>query len=198
MTVSNIYKLLDKLEMMILKGVPIPVTPWVIVHHEKLIDVLDKVRASIPGEVQEAHGVLKRADDVQMDAQRKANQIIADAQHHAEMMLSESELLSAVQSEADRIRQQVIADCEAMKRQAIDEAEMIKSMALNESVAVKDGADRYAEAVLSNLDRDLAELHGIVRNGQKHLAKMKAESVSNITAQGTRNAMLSSQTQKQQ
>lgn len=198
MTVSNIYKLLDKLEMMILKGVPIPVTPWVIVHHEKLIDVLDKVRASIPGEVQEAHGVLKRADDVQMDAQRKANQIIADAQHHAEMMLSESELLSAVQSEADRIRQQVIADCEAMKRQAIEEAEMIKSMALNESVAVKDGADRYAEAVLSNLDRDLAELHGIVRNGQKHLAKMKAESISNIAAQGTRNAMLSSQAQKQQ
>lgn len=186
MTVSNIYKLLDKMEMMILKGMPIPFTPLVIVHHEKIIDTLDKIRASIPGEIQEAHGIIKKRDDIHLEAQKKANQILAEAKHQAELLLSESELLRAVQSEADRIRQQVISDCEIMKRQALEETEMIKTGTINEAISIREGADKYAEAVLSNLDKDLTELHGIVRNGQKHLAKVKAESIASMTSQKVR------------
>lgn len=54
MAIGSIYKLLDKLEMMILKGIPIPFTPFVIINHEKIIDTLDKIRACIPNEIQEA------------------------------------------------------------------------------------------------------------------------------------------------
>ena len=183
MTVSTIYKLLDKLEIMIEKGLPIPPTPWVIVDRNKIFDVLDRIITSIPAEIQEAHGIIKNRDEIQLDAQRKANQILADAKHQAESLLSESELLKAVQSEAERIRQQVISDCEIMKKQAYEEAESTKSSAINESISIREGADRYAEAVLSNLDQDLTELHNIVRNGQKQLAKIKAESVSTMTAQ---------------
>jgi len=186
MTVSSIYKLLDKLEMMILKGFPVPLTPLVIVHHEKIIDALDKIRASIPGEIQEAHTILKRRDDIQLEAQKRANQILSEAKQQAELLLSESELLRAVQAEADRIRQQVITDCEVIKKQSIEEAEMIRSSAINESIAIREGADKYAETVLSSLDRDLAELHNVVRNGQKHLAKVKAESIATITSQKTK------------
>jgi len=183
MTVSNIYKLLDKLEMKILKGVPIPLTPWVIVNHEMIIDVLDKIRASIPGEIQEAHGIIKKREEIQSEAQKMASQIVTDAKHQSESMLSESELLRAVQAEADRIRQQVIADCELLKKQTRDEAEMVRSTAINEAISIREGSDRYAETVLSNLERDLAELHEVVRNGQKHLAKIKAESISALASQ---------------
>src|SRR3989339_406895 len=126
MTVSNIYKLLDKMEVMVLQGMPIPITPWVIVHHEKIIDVVDKVRASIPGEIQEAQSIIKRRDDIHLEAQKKANQILTEAKHQAESLLCESELLKAVQAEAERIRQQVISDCEIMKKQAMEEAEMMR------------------------------------------------------------------------
>lgn len=188
MTVSNIYKLLDKLEMKILKGAPIILTPWVIVNHEVIIDILDKVRASIPGEIQEAHNILKKKDEMQAEAQRVANQIIMDAKHQSESMLSESELLRAVQSEADRIRQQVISDCELLKKQTIDEAEMIRTSAINEAISIREGSDKYAENVLANLERDLSELHEVVRNGQKHLAKVKAESLATLAVQKTRNS----------
>jgi len=195
MTVSNIYKLLDKFEMMILKGMPIPVTPWVIVHHEKLIDVLDKIRTSLPGDIQEAHNILKRSDDIQMEAQRKANQILMEAKQQAESLLSESELLRAVQSEAERIRKQVITDCEIVKKQVNEEVENIRNSAVEESIAVREGADRYAETVLGSLDKDLAELHSIVRNGQKHLAKIKTESITTITSQRALNSFNNIQSQ---
>ena len=51
MTVNNVYKLLDKIEMFVIKGYPIPLTPWYVVPHEKIIDTLDKVRTSLPSEI---------------------------------------------------------------------------------------------------------------------------------------------------
>lgn len=181
MTVNNVYKIIDKIEMLVIKGYPIPLTPWYVVPHEKIIDLLDKVRTSLPSEISEAANILKRRDEIQLDSQRRANQMLSDAKSQAELLLSESELLKAVQEEADRIRQQVIAEAEYIKKQAREEAESIRSQAINEAIATREGADQYAVKVLNSLDSDLTDLHTIVRNGQKHLAKLKAESVANLT-----------------
>lgn len=181
MTTNNVYKLLDKIEMLVIKGYPIPLTPWYVVPHEKIIDVLDKVRTSLPPEIAEANGIIKRRDEIQLESQRRANQMLSEAKAQAELLLSESELLRAVQAEADRIRQQVISEAEYLKKQAREEAEAIRSQALNEAIATREGADQYSEKVLSSLDRDLTDLHTIVRNGQKHLARLKADSIANMT-----------------
>ncbi|MEW5820306.1 MAG: ATP synthase F0 subunit B [Cyanobacteriota bacterium] len=180
MTVNNVYKLLDKIEMLVIKGYPIPLTPWYVVPHEKIIDMLDKVRTSLPSEIAEATNVLKRRDEIQLESQRRANQMLTEAKEQAERLLSESELLKAVQEEAGRIRQQVLAEAEYIKKQAREEAEQIRAQAINEAMATREGSDQYAERVLTSLDSDLTDLHTIVRNGQKHLAKLKAESVANM------------------
>lgn len=181
MTVNNVYKLLDKIEALVIKGYPIPLTPWYIVPHEKIIDFLDKVRTSLPAEIAEASSIIKRRDEIQLESQRRANQMLADAKVQAELLLSESELLKAVQAEAERIRQQVVAEAEYIKKQAREEAEAIRNQAINECIAIREGADQYAEKVLNSLDKDLTDLHTIVRNGQKHLAKLKSESIAQMT-----------------
>ncbi|MDD3150016.1 MAG: hypothetical protein PHV68_04205 [Candidatus Gastranaerophilales bacterium] len=173
MTVNSIYKLLDKLEIMVLKGLPIPLTPFVIVHHEKVIDILDKIRAAIPGEIQEACGILKRREEIQAETQNKVNQLMGEAKYRAEQILSESELLNAVQSEAEKIRQQVISDCEEMKKQAIVDVESIKANAYSEAQMIKDGANKYAENILADLDKNLTHIHSIVKNGQSHMISSK-------------------------
>lgn len=175
---SNIYKLLDKLERIVLEAIPIFFTNRVIINNEKIIDTADKIRASIPSEIQEAHNILKRRDEILIEAQKRANQMLADTKQQASMLLSESELLKAVQGEAEKIRQQVIADCEFMKKQAQEEAEMIKYNAIHESSGMKEGAEKYVESVLASLDKDLVEIHTVLRNGQKHISKMKAESMT--------------------
>jgi hypothetical protein len=180
MTVNNVYRLLDTIETLVIKGYPIPLTPWYIVPHEKIIDMLDNIRTSLPSELAEANNIIKRRDEIQLESQRRAKDMLGEAKSQAEMLLSESELLKAVQIEADRIRQQVLAESEYMRKQAREEAEMIRTQAINEAVAIKEGADHYAEKVLCGLEGDLTNLQTIVRNGQKHLAKMKAESVANM------------------
>lgn len=170
MAIGSIYKLLDKLEMMILKGIPVPFTPFVIINHEKIIDVLDKVRACIPNEIQEAHSIIKRSEDIQNEAQRRSENILMEAKEKAERILSESELLKAVQAEAERIKGEVIAEVDYLRKQAVDEAEEIKTEALAESVAVRDGSDKYAESILQNLDNNLSEMYAAVKNAQNHLS----------------------------
>jgi cell division septum initiation protein DivIVA len=181
MSVNSIYKLLDKQEMMILKGTPVPFSPFVMVNHEKLIDILDKIRASIPGEIQEAHSILRKSEEIQVESQKRAEMILAKAKSEAERILSESELLKAVQQEADRLRKEVISEAEAIRARAQEEAEKIKMSIIDESIKIREGADAYAENVLVTLENNLTEMHSTVKNGQKHLEKVKAESIAMMT-----------------
>ena len=183
MAIGSIYKLLDKLEMMILKGIPIPFTPFVIINHEKIIDILDKIRACIPNEIQEAHSIIKRSEDIQIEAQRRAENILIEAKEKAERILSESELLKAVHAEADRVRGEVISEAEALRRRSMEESEAIRAKALAESSAIRDGSDRYAESILSNLDKNLSEMHSVVKNAQNHLSRTKVDSMDYMNQQ---------------
>ncbi len=183
MSTNNIYKCLEKIHELIAKSFKMPLTPFVMIHEDKLSSIIEKIYVLIPAEVKEAHNIINKRDDLYMSAQERANQLLIDAKHQAETMLSESELLKAVQSEADKIRHQVVAECEAMHYQAKENAELIKAAAMKQSISIREGADRYAETVLCNLNEDLTNLHNIVRNGQQHLAQMKAESAMQINEQ---------------
>lgn len=177
MAIGSIYKLLDKLEMMILKGIPIPFTPFVIINHEKIIDILDKIRACIPNEVQEAHSIIKRSEDIQLEAQRRAENMLIEAKEKAERILSESELLKAVHSEAERVRGEVIAEAESLRKRSLEEAEAIRSKANAESSAIREGSDRYAESILATLDKNLSDMQSVIKNAQSHLARSKNDSI---------------------
>lgn len=182
MTVNVIYNLLGKLENIIVaKGIRLLPTPFAIVDVKKIEDILDRIRVSIPGEIQEAREILRRKDEILMDAQNKADQMMIEAQENAQNMLQDSELLRAVQAEAERIKGEVIDDCESLRAQAKKEIEQARIGAANEAVKIREGADRYAEEVLYNLDQDLTNLHEIVRNGQRHLAQLKAEEMARMT-----------------
>jgi F0F1-type ATP synthase membrane subunit b/b' len=168
------------MEMALLKGVAIPVTPWVVIHQDKVLDVLDKIRASIPGEVQEANIILKRRDEIQMDAHNRAEQIINEANLGARRMVEDSEILKAVKVEAEKIRAEVIEECRKITKQAQDDSDRIKTQAINEAISIREGSDKYAETVMTRLDTDLSELTSVVSGGQSQLSKLKADSAAKI------------------
>ena len=78
MTVNMIYNLLGKLENIIIaKGIRLLPLPYAIVNVKNIEDVLDRIRVSIPGEIQEAREILRRKDEILMESQNKA-----DHRHH--------------------------------------------------------------------------------------------------------------------
>ncbi len=136
-------------------------------------DILSKIRAILPEEIKTAEMILKRRDDIYMEAQSRADRIISEAQNTAANILSESELIRAVREKAAKIQEQVKENCEEMKNKAAEEADALRRSAYQDAMQTKEGAQAYAEQVLNNLERDIEQIHRIVRNGQDYLAQQK-------------------------
>lgn len=172
--------MIERMEDFILTGMGIPFTPFTVVNGEKLVPLLDRIRENLPAEIQQAQRVLERRDEIVNDAQLKANQILQEAKKQSEFMLSESELLRAVHEEASRVRQQITMELEAMRKKAFEEAEAARAQAYEEATSVRVGADQYAEAILGSLDKSLLEFQTVVRNGQRHLKKVRMDAAQQM------------------
>ncbi|MCD7739790.1 MAG: hypothetical protein LUH11_00370 [Candidatus Gastranaerophilales bacterium] len=136
-------------------------------------DILSKIRAILPEEIKTAERILKRRDDIYMEAQNRADRIISEAQNTASNILSESELIRAVREKAAKIQEQVKESCEEMKNKAAEEADILRKNAFQDAMQTKEGAQAYAEEVLNNLEKDIEQIHRIVRNGQDFIAQQK-------------------------
>ena len=137
------------------------------------------IYGSLPQEIQDARRLLRRKEELQIEAQQKAEKTILDAQNEADRLLGESELLRKVQSEAELIKEQVIAECEEIKRKALEDAEIFRNQAHDDAIRTKEGAERYAEQVLASLENTLAQHQQLVKNGQIYMEKLRAESNNN-------------------
>lgn len=173
---SGIYELLKLMEIVLEKSFPILPNYLVAIKVKEIESLIDRIYASLPGEVQEARAFLRRREELQIEAQQKAEKIVTDAQNEANRLLSESDVLRAVQKEAEKIKEQVIADCEEIKRKALDDADNVRIQAADEAIRIREGAEIYAEQVLANLERDLTQLQQVVKNGQVYMEKLRSES----------------------
>ena len=135
---------------------------------EDIQDVLSKIKAILPEEIKTAEMILKRRDDIYMEAQSRADRIISEAQNTAANILSESELIRAVREKAAKIQEQVKESCEEMKNKAAEEADNVRRAAYQEAMQTKEGAQAYAEQVLK--DETIATLYV---NDPKHLEEAK-------------------------
>ncbi len=176
---SEIYDLLKRLEIILEKSFPILPNYLVAIKLKEVESIIDSIYGSLPQEIQDARRLLRRKEELQMEAQQNAEKIILDAQNEAARLLSESELLRKVQSEAELIKEQVIAECEEIKRKAHDDAEIFRNQAHDDAMRTKEGAEAYAEQVLASLENTLTQHQQLVKNGQIYMEKLRAESNGN-------------------
>ncbi|MCA9789103.1 MAG: hypothetical protein KC462_04995 [Cyanobacteria bacterium HKST-UBA05] len=179
LAINTLFKLLDRLESVVMDGIPIPLMPYSLINQEKLILLLDKIQASVPEAVQEADQVLDRRDEIVQDAQREAQQILMEAKRQADLMLSESELMKAVHMEAERVRQQVMAELGAARNKTIEETDALRLEANNEARAIRENADQYAELVFKTVLGQLGEFQNLGQNAQKQLKQIRTAMMQN-------------------
>ena len=136
-------------------------------------DILSKIRAILPEEIKTAEMILKRRDDIYMEAQNRAERIINEAQTKAASILSENELIRAVKEKAATIQEQVKDSCEEMKNKASEESENMRRSAYQEAMQTREGAKAYVEELLSNLERDIDKVHKHVKSCQDYILQQK-------------------------
>jgi hypothetical protein len=150
MTLS-IYRVIDKLETYVREGTWLPFGMRIL-SQERLVEYIEKLRATLPDEVGRAKVISNNKDRVIRDAQEKAQQIVTEA-------------ASA---------QAVLVDQTDIARQARTTAEVVLKEAEERARKIREGADAYAKQLLGELEARLAGALGSVRKGQDALTPRSA------------------------
>jgi hypothetical protein len=146
----DILHLVDRLEELFNESRLIPLTHNVIVDEDRMLEIIDQMRISIPEEVKKAQQVLAQRDRVLAQSQEEANRTIALAKKKGEELVSRDAIVEAAQARAEQIIDQARADAEAVRRDA----------------------DDYIIETLGSLEAELTRLISQARNG---IAKLTAE-----------------------
>jgi hypothetical protein len=146
----DILHLVDRLEELFNESRPIPLTHSVIVDEDRMLEIIDQMRISIPEEVKNAQQVLAQRDRVLAQAQEEANRTVKIAKDKGDEIISRDAIVDGAQARAEQIIAQARADAEALRMEA----------------------DDYIIEALSALEGELTSLLNQARNG---IAKLNVE-----------------------
>jgi cell division septum initiation protein DivIVA len=143
----SVYTVIDKIETTIKEGVWMPFGMRV-VGADRLLDLVEKLRSTLPDEVSRAKAVTKEKDRLLDDAKSRAASMIDDATTTKSQLLDEAEIARQAKARADQI---------------ISEAE-------RHAAQIRHGAEEYADGVLAALDTSLGNALAAVHKGRETLA----------------------------
>jgi len=143
----DILQLIDRLEELFNEGKAIPFTHNVAVDEDRMLDIIDQMRISIPEEVKKAQQLLSQKDRVMAQAQEEANRTIEIAREKADGMIKKDNVVAEAGRRADQILAQARADAEATRHEA----------------------DDYIVDSLSRVQQEMERLLNQVRNGIRTL-----------------------------
>lgn len=146
----SVYRVIDKLEASVKQGTVLPLG-YRVVSEERLLELIEKLRASLPEEVGRARTIAKNGDRLVREAQEKAQAIVAEASTQSTAQIDEHEIVRRARATADIVL-----------REAEEKAQRVRA-----------GADAYAAQVLTDLDVRLTGALGSVKKGLETLTAAK-------------------------
>ncbi|MCR4880913.1 MAG: hypothetical protein K6A44_03060 [bacterium] len=180
MSISNVNKLLNYMEAVLERAKALPLTRFVFVDKEELLELIDRTRDVLPKEIQEANTVLKRRDEIHREAQNTAEQILSEAKKEAARRIEENEILKDVKIQAAKIKEDTNNEREEVRKKTVSECLDLKKRVIADAISIREGADKYAESVIRKLVNDMSEVQSIIVSGQTQLSKLKENSEEQI------------------
>jgi F0F1-type ATP synthase membrane subunit b/b' len=139
----DILHLVDRLEELFNESKPIWFTHSVMVDEDRMLDLIDQMRVSIPEEIKKAQQILTQRDRILAQAQEEANRTLQLAREKADQVVERDAIIQAAQARAEQIIQQARGETENTKRDA----------------------DEYVLDSLSRLYQELEKMLNQVQNG---------------------------------
>jgi len=133
----DILHLVDRLEEVFNSGTAIPLSHKLMVDEDRVLEIIDQMRVSIPEEVKKAQQVLAQRDRILAQSQEEAARTVQIAKEKSEQMVGREAMVQQAQTKADQILQAARADAEQIRAEADDytldvltklEAELVKSL----------------------------------------------------------------------
>ena len=143
----DILQMIDRLEELLNESRPLPFTHNVIVDEDRMLDLIDQMRVSIPEEVKKAQQLMAQRDRLIAQAQEEANRTVNLARDRSNELVERDQVVQAAYTQAEQIKAQAQADGEAIRREA----------------------DEYVLETLRSLEMEMERAINQVRNGIRTL-----------------------------
>ena len=114
----DILHLVDRLEELFNESRPVWFTHSVIVDEDRLLDLIDQMRITIPEEIKKSQQLLAQRDRILAQAQEEANRTIALAREKGDKLVEKDPVTQASQIRANQLIEQAKSECEQTKRDA--------------------------------------------------------------------------------
>ena len=147
----DILHLVDRLEEVFNSGTAIPLSHKLMVDEDRVLEIIDQMRVSIPEEVKKAQQVLAQRDRILAQAQEEAARTVQLAKEKGDTLVSRENLVASAQAKAEQLLQVARADAEQTRAEADDytldvltklESELVKSLTQARNGIAKIRADR--------------------------------------------------------
>ena len=148
----DILHLVDRLEELFNESRPLPFTHNVVVNEDRMLDLIDQMRVSIPEEIKKAQQLLAQRDRLLAQAQEEANRTLALAREKSEQMIERDAIVADAKVRAEQIIQQSYTDIHQTRLDA----------------------DTYVMETLSGLEQEMERMLNQVRNGIRTLQAEKS------------------------
>lgn len=147
----DLLSALNELEELIESSGKIPLTRKVMVDEDRLLDLLDRIRTTLPEEIRQAKWIIQEREKVLDDSQKEAMRILDDVQKQVERKAEDSEVVR----QAKIMAEDIVNKAEGMARE------------------IREGARSYADDILANMQDNLGKVLNQIEQGRSELKNMK-------------------------
>lgn len=114
----DILHLVDRLEEIFNAGRPMPFTRNILVDEDKVLELIDQMRVSIPDEVKKAQQVLTQRDRILAQANEEAERTVQLAKERADQLVQRETVTEAAKVRADDILKAARAEADQIRAEA--------------------------------------------------------------------------------
>jgi F0F1-type ATP synthase membrane subunit b/b' len=116
----DILHLVDRIEELFNESRAVPFTRNVVVDEDKMLDIIDQMRVTIPEEVKKAQQIVSQKDRIVAQAQEEASRIVALAKEKAEQIVEREAIVKSAQTRGAQIIAQAREDASNTRHDADD------------------------------------------------------------------------------
>ena len=141
---DDVLVLLDRLEELVGVGRRFPLSTRVMVEEEEFLGLLDRIRAAVPREIQQAQRVIEDRSDIITSAQQDAAKILDMARSQAEYIISEQGITNEARQRGEELLRQVELD----RRESMSDIDTYALQQIGRvEVAIQDGLNLVMDAL---------------------------------------------------
>jgi hypothetical protein len=155
----DILHLVDRLEELFNESRSLPFTHSVMVDEERILDIIDQMRVSIPEEIKKSQQLLAQRDRIVAQAKEEADRTLGIARDRSGELVERDAIVEAARARAEQIMEQARLENEKTKREA----------------------DEYVLQTLTNLEAEMDRILAQVRNGIRTLQSEKQTTLAGET-----------------